>query len=305
MDKIYHEYCLPPIYKSEIKSDSLNIYQKKKQGETFWSLDVTEDVTDLEEYFKKFYNLYVLGNTNVFVDGPAACGKSTLVNDLNPLKINQFYNINEGNGYNICPEYALAYIVLNEDFSKYENICTDRSIVSNLAYLIAYYCMNLINNNAVYNKSIHFICEEYVLVSNLKPVLEYIRSLKLEVIIFVDSSFEYSAKRMNARGVALESNSNIVKSLCKEYHTAQLAAFSYLANYMNYPCIDFNYIRLHYKVDDDSDLFRMNSKYFQSVISESLEMGNLQVLDITTEITTIHPEVMKELHNNAIKISTR
>lgn len=301
MDYIYNKYCLEPKLKDAVSPITPTIYDYKKQGETFWSLDC-ETIETIDEYFKIFYNTYISNYENLAVDGPAACGKSSLLAKLKPTKINKFYNINDANIYNTIPEMSLTYIKINEELSKYKGLTTDRSSISNIAYLMTYYIMNMITNDGLYNKSLHSVCHEFMNFNNLFSLLQNIRSKKMNTLIVLDSSFEHVAKRMNKRGLDQKSPSDVVKSLCKEYHTAQIAAFSYLANYMNYPCIDLNYVRLAFSVTDETLLFKANTNAFKNCCY--FEPFN-KIINVPRERTTLNSDTLKWVHNNAIQISKR
>ena len=299
MEALYTKYCLHPVFK--ITQTTLTILQKKSLGETFWSLDCKDD-DDLEKYFEEFYKQFVKHYDRLAIDGPSACGKSTLIQDLNPAKINQFFNIGQENNYNQISEHSYIYININEKLAEYPGLVTDRSVISNLAYLMTYYIMNLLANNGLFNKSLHSVCQEFIDIHNLKSLLQNIKAKKLQVLIILDSSFENMAARVNARGLSENSASDVIKPLCKEYHTAQIAAFAYFANYMNYPCIDLNYVRCHFDIKDDAEIFKANKKAFMRVCNFSPFTG---VIDLPRVPVVVSSSILKSLHHKIMTISKR
>lgn len=298
MDIIYKDCCLQPQFNKNYLADTT--YVKRKKGETYWSLDCFTFMT-LDNYLQHFYSNYIQDCKNLAVDGPSACGKSTILCDLNCSKINNFYNLNESNNYNILPELSLSYIMINDKLSNIENLTMDRSIISNLCYLMTYYVMNTLTNKSVHTKSMHAVCNEFIYLHNLKSTLEFIRAKKYNVLILLDSSFEAMAKRTTARGIKTNSVSDLIKPLCWEYHTAQTAAFAYIANFMQYPCIDFDYLRQFYGLSDEQ-MFSKNKEVFERICDfKKFD----KPIDIPKKKISINPTVLKCLHSRIIEISNR
>lgn len=299
---LYINHCLFPVHEKTSYRLHEDYNLKKKKGETFWTLDAFPYVS-MEEYLDQFYQQYISHFNQIAVDGPTACGKSSLIEYLNPQKVNSFFDLNKGNGYNIISEYALIYIKINELLTKHDGLAVDRSIVSNIAYLMAYYVMNVLVNNMTFNKSLHGICREFVSLFNLEHMLQHIRSKKFNVFILMDSSFEAFAKRTNKRGIVSGSVSDCVKSLCQEYHTAQIASFSYLANFLNFPCLDLNYVRKFYNVTSDFALFTVNDAMFKKHCSLLPFTGRID--NLTKEQTTVESTIIKQMHSEVINKSKR
>lgn len=299
MQNLYDQYCAQPVLVSSSPLSEYKYVQRKK-GETFWSLDST-NIPNMDEYFEQFYS-DIAHYDNLSIDGSTACGKSTMLEGLNPVKVNKFFCVNKSNLYNIVSECSMTYIHLHEEFKKYPGLTTDRSIISNLTYLMVYYVMNVLTNNATFNKSMFGLCEDFVNIHNLKPTLEYIRGLKCNVLILIDSSHQHTATRTNRRGLNLHSNSDIVKPLCKQYHVAQTAAFAYFANFMNYRCIDFDYVRTSYNVVNEELMFSTNKKMFHKMCNFT---PFTEQINIPKQIMSVGSDMLKGLHGEMIKISNR
>lgn len=275
-----------------------------KSGQTYWSMEATEDLSTMKDYFEAFYSQQIFNQdtTNLAVDGPSCCGKSSLIDKFKALKVNDFFNVQTGNSYNIFPTLAISYIYINKEFAKLNDMISDRSLISNIAYLMAYFIMNCRANGLKEEKTLHGICEELVDMHNLKSAFSYIRGLRCTVLIVMDSSFECSRKRMYARGLATGSYSDMAKSQCKEYHEAQVAAFSYIANILNFPCLDLNYVRKKYQVEDDTLIFQENASAFHKYNYLKNENYNL---DIDVSVSSSGTEFFKQLQEIAIDLSYR
>ncbi|UBZ25616.1 TK2 [Carcinus maenas nudivirus] len=298
MNNLYDDYVSYPKDTDKEETPNTAIHTiRKTMGETYWSHNVNN--LSLIEYFNEVYDT-ISDWEYIAIDGPSCCGKSKLISNLNPMKVNEIYNVNEGNAYNMYGEAAISYFILNDKFQK-EKLTTDRSAISNIAYLMAYYVMNIMTNNCQYNRSMHSLCDEFVNFHNLKPCLEYIRAQNYNVLILLDSSFEHSAIRTNLRGVSVGSTSDIVKSLCFEYHASQTAAFAYLANFMNYPCIDLDYVRTMFDITSDDNIFEANARGFKKHFKGKAE----NVTKIPCEKTNISSPFMKYFHYIAIEMSNR
>ncbi|UVX94893.1 TK2 [Callinectes sapidus nudivirus] len=304
MDQIYDECVRTPstntIQKAPIDLDSMS---KKLLGETFWSMDCNYNTPTLKSYFDEFYKKYLKNKNNLAVDGPSCCGKSSMISSANPIKINDYSNINDNNSYNKIGEASLTYVIINDKMMETPNVVSDRSVISNLTYQMAYYVMNLDVNGLIYTRSMHSICEEFINIHNLKPLLQYLKAKKYNILIILDSSFEHSAIRMNKRGLKQKSSSDVVKSLCLEYHRAQTAAFSFMANFLNLPCLDINYLRTTYNKSDD-EIFALNSSSFKEYFLKHLNIDNSKV-NILTELTNMGNQTIQDLHTITIQITNR
>ncbi|QBB28632.1 guanosine monophosphate kinase [Homarus gammarus nudivirus] len=303
--KLYSKYVKHPIFMHKNPSIKL-LKTQKSQGETYWTQDVAVGCNEtVEEYLNRFYLNFISSKfDNIFIEGPSATGKSSLSRGFNTFKINQFYDVSRNNVYNTYPEMAIIYMNLNLLLSKYKGIVVDRSIISNMAYLMVYYIMNVMVNEGKHLKSMFGLCEEFVTLYNLTPALEYFRNCKTNVLVIIDSSFEHSAKRANGRGIVTNSSSDMIKSICKEYHQAQTAAFSFLANFLRYPCIDLNYIRSNcYNPGGDTEIFTTHAKIFQSWFSGIYEKD--VKIEIPQEFRTLDHSVMRHLQDIVIMKSNR
>lgn len=240
--------------KKEIERD---ILYKKNNGETYWSnILCTGDIDkDLDVFFRDFQDV-----KNIAIDGPSSLGKTTLIASNTNAEIGQYTDVSKV--YNFNPLATYTYINANRIMAtEFNGVVFDRSIISNFAYGICYYLMSIVTNDQCGYRSFSSMCEEYVNVTNTRPMLEYINSLNLSVFVLLDSDYEKYAKRMNARGYKTHSASDQVKSLSKEYWLCQHAAFAYLANILNFKCLDYNYLRTYYAVDE-SDLMTIVQKKF-------------------------------------------
>ncbi|UHB41762.1 GMP kinase [Macrobrachium rosenbergii nudivirus] len=313
MDKIYNDYVLHPKIKRrknihvlpsgniKIDVDENSILHLKALGQTYWSLDVDLNIhKTIDDYFEWFY-LNTNTNKAIAIDGMSCTGKSSLISNFTHVKINKYINLQEKNGYNIFPENSISYLLMNMRMAFTSNVLIDRSCISNLAYLYCYYVMNHLGNKRDLLLSSFGLCDEFTRIHNLKPLLEWIKSKNVNAIIYIDSSFEKSAMRMNKRGVHEKSPSDIIKSLVKEYHTAQTTAFAYIANMLNLSCIDFNYLRLMYNVEDD-EIFGKNSKMFydKMMYREEEKLPNIKPYN-----TPINSNFIKELQKVALNLSSR
>ena len=292
---------LPSGNEKPIKRDGDNFSSKILHGETYWSQD-TRDFGDMMTYFDKFYANAFKNCTSLAVDGPSCCGKSTLIDTFKPLKINQFYNVQTANAYNIFPTSALSYIHINDEFNAHYNLISDRSAISNVCYLIAYYVMNCITNNLKPDKSLHGICQDAVDLHNLKSLFSYLKSRNYNILIIMDSSYRHTKRRMIARGKATGSSSDLAKALIPQYHTAQIASFSFVANILNLLCLDFHYIRRSFKIKDDSLMFKAN---YEAFTKHNTLTNQGIVMKLPIESTTSGTDFFKTLQGIAIDLSSR
>ncbi|UVT30827.1 guanosine monophosphate kinase [Penaeus vannamei nudivirus] len=309
MEELYNSFVVYPKFGNDedckdqpLKSnrDVGCIEEAKQKGEAFWSMDATTDMLTIDDYFDAFYDRFKF-HQSLAVDGPSGCGKSSMINKYKPLKVNGFVNIQEDNSYNIFPANALPYIFINLKIAETENAISDRSAISNFAYFITYFIMNAITSNLYPGHTLHGICDIMVNLHNLKPFLEFIKPhMQKNTLILMDSSFEHNARRINKRGRLTSSISDIAKSICYEYFISQIAAFSYLANILEIPCIDINYVRTKFYIDDDSKIFEANSRAFNKVNI----LDNDCIVDVAYERTN-GSNFMKELQKHVIDISRR
>ncbi len=311
MDDIFDNYIKHPKITDYVNYNFIaqpsfeqTIEQRRRYGETYWSLDVSEILPTVKSYFDEFYKrlVYECDINNLAVDGPSCCGKSSMLENFKPLKVNQFFNIQHCNAYNIYPTATISYYHINKIFARTYNTICDRSLISNLAYLITYQIMNFISNQTLTHFSLFGLCEHIIDMHNLKSFLSYIKGQKYNILIILDSDFEASAKRMNIRGRLRSSNGDIAKSLCYQYHTAQTAAFSYLANILGLACIDLNYVRKKYNVENDQEIFTSNKNMFEK---HNTITNNNYTIDIEKEFTVCGSSFYKTLQQVAINISNR
>lgn len=277
--------------------------QNYREGVTYWSMTADETTPTFKDYFTKFYQTSFENCNSLAVDGVTACGKSSLLSGCTWTKINNFYNLSKENVYNFISFLSLDYIKINEELSTYEGIVTDRSLVSNLTMLLAYYIMDILTNNNIYTRSMFAICEEFVNMFNLKACLNYIRGKKFNVLIMIDSSYDHWAKRTNIRGVNEKLTTDCIKSLCIQYHRAQTAAFAYIANCLHFPCIDLNYVRVYYNIENESAMFETNKEAFGN--NMHFPSTSVDVIDIDKELISVAPPILKVIHERAIALSHR
>lgn len=244
-----------------------DLLYKKNNGETYWSnIIFTGDLhKDLENFFEELRDV-----KNIAIDGPSSLGKSTLIASNTNAEIGQYTDVSKV--YNFNPLTTYTYINANRIMAtEFNGVVFDRSIISNFAYGICYYLMSIITNDQCGYRSFSNMCEEYVNVTNTRPMLEYINSLNLSVFILLDSDYEQYAKRMNSRGYKNHSISDQVKSLSKEYWLCQHAAFSYLANILNFKCLDYNYLRTYYTVDESELMTLVQKSFLNNYISTDVK----------------------------------
>ncbi|QLI62409.1 HgNV_027 [Dikerogammarus haemobaphes nudivirus] len=210
--------------------------------------DINESA--IENALSKFFHRIMSSvdwSKNFAIDGPSAMGKTSMIKKKPSNKINKYTNIHKNNSYNNISIASFTYFTLNQELLKNcEGLIFDRSIISNIAYGIAYYIMNIIVNE---NKTYHTfssLCEEFINITNMRATLEHLKSEKHQVLIVIDSSYEHYAQRLNNRGYENQSKGEILKSQVYEYWCGQTAAFSYLANILNYHCIDLNVLRTEF-----------------------------------------------------------
>lgn len=246
----------------------------------------------LDNFFRNMFSK-VDWTLNFSIDGPSAMAKSSMMKDIPHNKINKFVNVSKNNCYNNIPIASFSYITTYENLLKNSvGMIFDRSIISNIAYGICFYLMSVIVNDFMGYRTYTSVCDEFINSTNMKATLEYINASKYNVLIMIDSSYEHYAQRFYTRGYMNSSKSDVLKSQVYEYWAAQTAAFAYLANILNYNCIDLNSLRLAYPNIDDDQLLTSICESFKdayymyqpSIIRLSSTM-NPQNTNISTETT--------------------
>lgn len=189
-------------------------------------------------------------NDSFAIDGTTCCGKSTIVAKYPNAKINNYLN-DHAHNYNFQATTALEYLILSiRMMTESKNIVCDRSPISNIAFQLTYYLMNKYGSGGG-DESLNGLCEKYVRMHNMLPALEFLKGLKLNIIIIIDSDIDDIQRRMHARD---DSASDKIKSAFPQYYY-QNAAFAYLANRLALPCFDLNYFARRYDVADKALVF--------------------------------------------------
>lgn len=232
-------------------------------------------------------------NSNLFIDGTACCGKTTLQSKYQfKTKINEYYNLAN---YNVDPIKALSYIQLNLKLNQVlQGYVIDRSPISNLAYQLAYVYMQELPS--IKNKyTPHCIMDVYCKETGLNYVLEYINAQECNVLLLIDSNVAEVQKRMLTRNT----DSDKLKGTCDQYILAQNAAFSYIAMCLNYTIIDINYIRLKYNLTFEKIMnlieILCNHK-FQPMVQKSIMQQDHQLQIMQAPTTLIDCDLKKLLY---------
>lgn len=275
--------------------------QNKEYGMTYWS-NIRSYVSktpcgkeqmreDLFEFFK-----YLRTVKNIAVDGPSSMGKTTLIDHFSNTKVNKYNTcINNNHVYNYNPIASNAYVFLNKLIQEdCTGIVCDRSIIANYTYGMCYYLMNIITYNQCGYRTFSAICDEYVNITNTRPFLEYVNGNEFNVLILLDSNYEKCAKRMNARGHKTNSKSDQTKALVREYWLAQNAAFAYIANMLNFKCIDYEYLRTRYNVTEDELFNGVQEMFIKNYkCNENVYINNNVLANVTPQLTYIDSNVIE------------
>lgn len=258
----------------------------------------------LDEFFTNLYSKFKSAG-NLAIDGPSAMAKSSMLNDSFTQKVNNFININQNNCYNNNPIAALSYYTISAEMYKcFNKTLFDRSPISNLAYGLCFYIMNILTKDQIGYRTLTGICEEFIKNLNLTSFLEYINAQEFNILIMIDSSYPHYAKRLNKRGYNTNSRSDINKSMVYEYWVGQTAAFSYLANALNLNCIDINKIRMVYPKLDDVIIFDTLCKSFKVNCSSKIE-SVINSATINPQVTSMADDSIRNLIMDIFKISKR
>ena len=221
--------------------------------------------------------------STIGLDGPSACGKSTIINYFKNKDNISNYIDNLSATYNFKPSSALSYVMLNHRLlTESKNMVIDRSPIANIGYQLCYYIMDRMSNESSFRYTLTSLCKEYIDIHNLTPYLEFLNATNLNVIIILDSDFEKIAFRLFNRGMKYNNSSDMMRSTIDCYLKAQNAAFAYLANELDYYTLDINFYRLKYS-SNECDAAATESKIFEA---------------ITYHIRHIITETMKHDHAN-------
>lgn len=235
----------------------------------------------------------------VCIDGVNCTGKTSLLLDFPHMKITDYCG-DQLDYYNVNPETALSYLLISLQMLRdCENVLIDRSPVANLAYQYCYYLMSASRGN----KTMTALCEEYTKMHNLLPLLEYLRGLRLNVVILLDSNVPQLAKRLYRRGVTLQSRGDVIKSAFDSYGACQNAAYAFLANQLDYACIDLQYFRLKYGVCDDGELLQYVHAYLKSKIASVIDASAPRYPDLV--YTSVVTPQFETLYTCALALSRR
>jgi len=246
-----------------------------KRGETHIMANINSQYETMEDELMNdpYWKYLKFNNQNtatVFLDGVNCCGKTFVVNSFVNSKVSKYHELQY---YNIAPEASLAYILLNLEMMKHpEAIVVDRSPISNLAFQFAYNLMSTWNSNNT--KTPNGLCQEYIHIHNLLPVLEYINWNRPNIFILLDSGLrELHNSQMN-RGIKDLSASDTIKSIFPIYGYSQNSSYAMLANCLNLPVIDLNYFRIKYGCEDRKQILKCVQKYLINLISRHHDLVN-------------------------------
>lgn len=248
----------------------------------------------IDEYFKNVFR-NINSKANLCIDGPSAMAKSSMIGNVQSQKVNNFININKNNCYNNNPVATTSYYIISSKMNReLQNTVFDRSPISNLAYGLCFYIMNVLTTNQLGYRTYSGICSEFIQNTNLVAFLENVKSQKYNILIMIDSSFPHYSKRFNRRGYICKSRSDINKSLVYEYWVGQTAAFTYLANVLNLHCIDINKIRMEYPTLDDNLIFDTICTNFQDNLTLNFTKESSKI-NINPQITSMGSDEMRDL----------
>ena len=211
--------------------------------------------------------------STVSLDGPSACGKSTIINHFKRKDKIKNYIDKLSATYNLKPSSALNYAIINYRLlTESQNTIIDRSPISNIAYQLCYYIMDRISNHEseADRYTLTAFCKEYIEIHNLTPYLELLNASNLNIIILLDSDFEKVSARLFNRGITYNNPSDVARSTVYCYLKAQNAAFAYLANELDYYTLDINFYRLKYSSINEADLFNDIGNHLRFIISDTI-----------------------------------
>lgn len=247
----------------------------------------------MDEFFKNLFQ-NINSKSNLCIDGPSAMAKSSMIGNAKSQKVNNFININKNNCYNNNPVATASYYIISSKMNNsLSNIVFDRSPISNLAYGLCFYIMNILTTNQLGYRTFSGICSEFIQNTNLVPFLEHVKSQKYNILIMIDSSFSHYSKRFNRRGYHAKSRSDINKSLVYEYWIGQTTAFAYLANVLNLHCIDINKIRMEYPTLDDDFIFNIICTKFQDTLTLNFS-NDISTININPQTTSMGSDEVRD-----------
>lgn len=293
---------LDPIKKAEYEGLTFTTLED-------FSFENPSTITNLKDTVSRFFANIMASvdwTRNLSIDGPSAMGKSTMLKGIPSTKVNKYITCNKNNCYNNIPVASHAYLTtalaLHEQTG---GLIYDRSPVSNIAYGLCFYIMSAITNNLKTYRTFNGLCDEYIRITNMLPTLEYVNAKNLQTLIVIDSSFEHYSARFNARGYAVGSVSDIIKSQVYEYWLAQTAAFVYLANALNYHCLDLQVLRNHYDEVPEDCLLQILSETFQETYYCYGPNEIKSNVKINPQDSGLQEESLKNLTLTTFALSTR
>lgn len=187
-----------------------------------------------------------LNNGNLCLDGTTCVGKSSIFPNLS--KVNHLMNVEE---YNISPPVAFNYLCtgLSLCTDNPNTTIIDRSPISNIAFQFVYYIMKKYANS---DRTLFGLCEEYMQLHNMEPMLEFIKSLQLPILIFIkpgDVGVAELMERMRKRANDTSSLGDAYKCNNEMYFIAQNAAYEFLGRVLGYPVlVDIDMLKFREKL---------------------------------------------------------